>query len=91
LESFCNLINAILHHDDWNPLSLYATDSQEHVPPKELLPDGVPFRIGRNLIVDIPIDTRGTIDVYIDDFIGLTVDIENTTMQHDSNEPFYLD
>jgi hypothetical protein len=81
-ESICNLINAILHHNDWNndwnPLSLYATDAQEHVPPKELLPDDVPFGISSNLIINIPIDTRGTVDVYINDFIGLTVNIENT-------------
>jgi hypothetical protein len=78
LESICDLINAILHHDDWNPLSLYATDAQEHVPPKELLPDDVPLRIGSNLIIEIPIDTRRTINVYINDCIGLTVNIENT-------------
>jgi hypothetical protein len=73
-----NLINAILHHNNWNPLSLYATDAQEHVPSKELLPVGVPFGIGIDLIADIPINTRGTINVYIHDFIGLTVDIEDT-------------
>jgi hypothetical protein len=78
LESICNLINAILHHDNWNPLSLYATDAQEHIPPKELFPDDLPFGIGSNLIVDIPIDTRGTVNVYINDFIYLTVDIEHT-------------
>ncbi len=61
LESICNLINAILHHNNWNPLSLYATDAQDHVPPKELLPDDVPFEIGSNLIIDIPIDTKGTV------------------------------
>jgi hypothetical protein len=78
LELICNLINAILHQDSSNPLSLYATDAQEHVPSKELLPDNVPFGIGSNLIIDIPIDTRGTVNIYINDFIGLTVDIENT-------------
>jgi hypothetical protein len=45
---------------------------------KEFLPDERPFRIGSNLIVDIPINTRGTIDTYIDNFIGLTVNIEDT-------------
>jgi hypothetical protein len=78
LESICNLINAILHHDNWNPLSLHTTDAQEHVPPKEFLPVDAPFGIGSNLIVNIPINTRGIIDVYIDDFIGLTVNIEDT-------------
>jgi hypothetical protein len=76
LELICDLIHAILHHNDWNPLSLYATDAQEHVPSMELLPDNVPIGIGSNLIVDIPINTRGTIGIYFDDFIGFTVNIK---------------
>jgi hypothetical protein len=76
-ESICNLINAILRHDYWNPLSLYATDAQEHVPPKEFLPDDVPFGISSHLIIEIQINTRGIVNVYIDHFIGLTVDIED--------------
>ncbi len=77
-ESICKLINTILHHSDWNLLSLYATDAQEHVPPKELLPGNIPFGIGSDLIVDIPINTRGIINTYINDFIGLTVNIDDT-------------
>jgi hypothetical protein len=46
---------------------------------KELLPDKVPFGIGRDLIVEIPIDARGTVDVYIAVFIGLTVDLKQNT------------
>jgi hypothetical protein len=30
------------------------------------------------LIVDIPVDARGIVDLYIADFIGLTVDLDNT-------------
>jgi hypothetical protein len=72
------LINAILQHDDWNPLTLFAEKPQAHVPPKDVLPDDVPFGIGRDLIVDIPIDARGIVDLYIDDFVGLTVDLDDT-------------
>ena len=77
-ESICDLMNAILQHDDWDPLTLFAETAQAHVPPKEVLPDDVPFGIGRELIVDIPVDARGIVDVYIDDFIGLTIDLEGT-------------
>ncbi len=78
LESVHDLINAILQHDDWDPLTLFNAAAQAHVPPKELLPlpDNVPFGIGRDLIVEIPINMRGTVDMYIDDFIGLTVDLD---------------
>jgi hypothetical protein len=38
------------------------------------VPD-VPFAAGAELIVEIPVDPQGTHDVYINDIIGLTVDI----------------
>ncbi len=77
-ETICDLINAILQHDDWDPLTLFTEKAQANVPPKETFDNDVPFGIGRDLIVDIPVDTRGIVDLYIDDFIGLTVDLDNT-------------
>ena len=77
LESVCDLINAILQHDNWDPLTLFAETAQAHIPPKEVLQDD-PVGFGRDLIVDIPVDTRGIVDIFIDDFIGLTVDLEDT-------------
>jgi hypothetical protein len=41
------------------------------------LEDDIPFGIGKDLIVDIPVDSRGTVDLYIDDFCGLTVNIDD--------------
>ena len=41
--------------------------------------DDIPFGIGRDLIVNIPVDPRGTVDLYIDDFCGLMVDIDDNT------------
>ncbi len=46
--------------------------------PKEVLPEDVPFSIERDLIVDIPINPRGIIDVYINNFLGLTINLEDT-------------
>ncbi len=63
-ESICDLMNTILQHDDWDPLTLFAETTQAHVPPKEVLPDDIPFGIGRELIIDIPVDAQGIIDVY---------------------------
>ena len=50
---------------------------QHLVPNKITLEDDIPFGIGRDLIVDIPVDSRGIVDLYIDDFCGLTVDIDD--------------
>jgi hypothetical protein len=77
-ESVCNLINAILQHDDWDPLTLFATAAQAHVPPKEVLSYDIPFRIGQDLIINIPVNARSIIGVYINNFIGLTVDLEDS-------------
>ena len=40
--------------------------------------DSIPFAEGSNLIVDIPVDARGTGDVYINDLIQATIIIEGT-------------
>jgi hypothetical protein len=73
-ESICDLTNAILLNDGWNPVSLQSP-AQHLVPNKIILDDDIPFGIGRDLVVNIPVDPRGTIDLYIDDYCGLTVDI----------------
>ena len=39
--------------------------------------DDIPFGIGQDLIVEIPVNPRGTVNLYIDDFCGLTVDIDD--------------
>jgi len=51
--------------------------AQHLVPNKNILEDDIPFGFGRDLIVDIPVNSRGTVDLYIDDFCGLTVDIDD--------------
>jgi hypothetical protein len=72
-ESICDLANALLQDEKWDPLTLSAPTT---LPPRKTMDDDIPFGIGRKLIVDIPVDPRGTIDCYIDDTIGLTVDTE---------------
>ncbi len=69
----CNLTTAILHNDEWDPTKPFG-QNQHLVPPARRLDD--PFGKGRELIVEIEIDPRGTNDIYIDDFVSLTVKIE---------------
>jgi hypothetical protein len=73
-ETICDLANAILLSNDWDPGELFAPN-QHLVPERELLEPDVPFAAGVELIVKIPVDPRGTHAVYIDDIIGLTVNI----------------
>jgi len=77
LETICDLANAILFDNDWEPSDLFAPN-QSLVPTRVLLDDDIPFGEGAELIVDIPIDPRGSHDVYINDLILVTVDIPGT-------------
>ncbi len=79
-ESICNLANAILLNDEWNPVSLQSP-AQHLVPNKIILDDNIPFGIGRDLVVDIPVDPSSTVDLYIDNFCGLTVDINDNALR----------
>ncbi len=80
----CNLTTAILHNNAWDPSCLHR---QNHhlVPPPIVLDNSILLGIGRELIVDIPVNPRGTNDIYIDDLISLTVgnwrDGQFSTMQ----------
>ena len=47
-------------------------------PKKDCLDNNVPFAIGRELIVDVPIDPCGFADMYINDTTGLTVNLPGT-------------
>jgi hypothetical protein len=65
--------------DDWDPLS-FQSPAQHLVPDKIILDNDISFGIGRDLIVDIPIESRGTVHLYINDFVDLTVDIDDNAV-----------
>jgi hypothetical protein len=77
LETTCELANELLKFKDWNPKDLHAL-VQEDIPPQQYLDDDVPFASGCELIIDIPIDPRGYADVYINDTMGLTINLPKT-------------
>ena len=76
-KSICDLANTILHNNRWDPYDL-TTPNQHLVPERTLLDNSIPFGQGLELIVDIPINPRGTHDIYIDDIINLTINIPGT-------------
>ena len=76
-ETTCDLANELIKCDDWNPLTLHAS-VQQQILPREYLPDDVPFAKACKLIVDVPVNPRGSINWYIDDTPGLSVDIPGT-------------
>jgi hypothetical protein len=55
---------------------MYQSKQTSHQ--ENFLGNDIPFAIGGNLIVDIPIDPQGYADVYIDNMMGLTVNLLGT-------------
>ena len=76
-ESICDLSIAIMQDDGWDPTSLCAPNGHL-VPPPLFLYNSIPFAEGKYMIIDVPVDARGTVDVYIDDTIALTVDVKDS-------------
>eukprot|EP00957_Ditylum_brightwellii_P078450 5965962-Ditylum_brightwellii.AAC.1 len=77
LESICDLANKILQNEKWDPTKLYEPNT-DLVQKKKTLGDNIPLAKGLVLIVDIPINLRDFINVYVDNTIGLTVDLDLT-------------
>lgn len=76
-ETICDLATAIAHDETWNPTALQAPD-QELVPAPSFLPDDTPFGEGKELVVDVEVHERGTHEMYLDDLIGIGIDLPNT-------------
>ena len=72
-ESICDLTIAIMQDSVWGPTSLCAPNGHL-VPLPVFLDDSIPFAEGKDMIIDVMLDARGTADVYIDDDSLLTVD-----------------
>jgi len=74
-KMICDLSNALLLDDNWDPATL-ASPSQHRVksPNRDAEMDRV-FGVGRELIVDIPIDHRGNIRSLPGRPHGLTLDM----------------
>ncbi len=63
---------------EWDSLNLHAL-VQADIPTQEYLDNNVPFAIGRELIVDVSVDPRGYVDIYIDDTTRLTINLLGTS------------
>ena len=66
-----------MQDDGWDPTLLCAPNGHL-VPPPLFLDHSIPFAEGKDLIIDVPVDARGTADVYIENTIALTVDVEES-------------
>jgi hypothetical protein len=77
-ETICDLATAIAHDEDWNPHKLHSP-SQQLIPPPVFLDNDIQFAEGKELAVDINVSDRGTHEMYLDDLIGLGIDLPDTS------------
>jgi hypothetical protein len=73
-EAICDRATALVLHNNWNPNDLHAPN-QENFPPPIFLPNDILFEEGKELIVNVSINKRGTHNIYIDNLIGLGLDL----------------
>ena len=70
----CDVTNDLLLCKNWNESKVYSKLSN-FVPPDEEMDEDIPFASAESLAVPVPTEDKGSFDVFIDDFIGITVDI----------------
>ena len=78
-ESICDFSIAIMQDAGWDPTSLCAPNGHL-LPPPLFLDYYIPFAEVKDLIIYVPVDARGTADVYIEDTISLTVDVKDSNI-----------
>ena len=71
-ETTTDLSNYILNHKDWNPAVLHSPNQHEIAPP-DILPPSIPFGQTKPMMVNIPLERVGKVDVYIDDTITVSL------------------
>ena len=76
-KTICDLANATLFKDNWDPFDLIAPN-QLLVAPRVLLDNDILFGAVMELIINIPINPHGLHDVYINYVILLMVNIPGT-------------
>lgn len=76
-KSLCDLKNTLITCKDWDPTELHAPN-QNMVPKNKILDDYGPFGMRCELAIDIPVNPRGQEDLYVNNSIGLMVDIQNS-------------
>ena len=72
----CDVTNDLLQCENWNESKVHSLLS-DFVPPDEELNEDIPLAQAEDIAVPIQAKDKGSFDVFIDDFIGVTVDIGN--------------
>ena len=76
-DLIADTINDLLDDKTWKHKEVYS-NMVHQIPDPIPLPDDIPFAQARNMTVDIPVGKNGKTDVYVDDFITIGPDLDDT-------------
>ena len=76
-DIICDTIKNLLACKSWDENQI-CSDFVKNIPPAEDMNNNISFAEASESSVDIPVEDTGKFNVYIDDFIGITVGIGNT-------------
>jgi hypothetical protein len=88
-ESGTDITNMLIQNPFWDHSKLYDPLSSKLDGP-ESLPIDVPFAQTRTLAVDIPINDIGKADIYIDDTIGVALDLSDNVNRVSATIPLAI-
>ena len=75
-DIIADTINDLLEDECWDHKKTYSKIIHD-IPAPVPLPDSIPYAQANELSVDVPLQTGGKTDVYIDDFITIGLDIND--------------
>ena len=71
-------INDLPDNNDWN-INLLRLDFQNNIMAQKTLSRDIAFTKEQKLVVNLPVEDNGKCDVYINDFITCSADINDNT------------
>jgi hypothetical protein len=74
-ETMTDVCNVLIHNHHWKHEEFFDTISDSLLPPLSL-PESVKFEQALPMAVKLPINDLGKVDIYIDDTISITPDID---------------
>ena len=76
-DLIADTINDLLDDKNWKHEEVYS-DMIHEIPNPIPLPDNIPYAEARDMTINIPVGKNGKTDVYVDDFITIGPDIDDT-------------
>lgn len=88
-DTLADLSNSLIHNPYWNHKELFDPLSNDLEDPSSL-PADLPFHQAKSLSVQIPINDCRKVDIYIDDTIGIALDVDDNVSRVSRSIPLAI-